>query len=100
MIYPTYFHTFINYGTDDVAEYHIYIDSFFTKLKTGTLSLYDTGLYGGTSFFSGVYYFAIDIFTLFAFVLSYFIPTAVAFTLTLLLRILFGSMIIFYIFTK
>ncbi len=100
MIYPTYFHTFINYGTDDVAEYHIYIDSFFTKLKTGTLSLYDTGLYGGTSFFSGVYYFAIDIFTLFAFILSYFIPTAVAFTLTLLLRILFGSMIIFYIFTR
>ena len=100
MIYPTYFHSFINYGTDDVAEYHIYIDSFFTKLKTGTLSLYDSGLYGGTSFFSGVYYFAIDIFTLFAFVLSYFCPTAIAFTLSLLLRILFGSMIIFYIFTR
>ena len=100
MIYPTYFHSFINYGTDDVAEYHIYIDSFFTKLKTGTLSLYDTGLYGGTSFFAGVYYFAIDIFTLFAFVLSYFVPTAIAFTLTLLLRILFGSMIIYYIFTR
>ncbi len=100
MIYPTYFHSFINYGTDDVAEYHIYIDGFFTKLKTGTLSVYDTSLYGGTSFFSGVYYFAIDIFTLFAFVLSFFTPTAIAFTLTLLLRILFGSMLIYYFFVR
>ena len=100
MIYPTYFGSFINYGTDDVAEYHIYIDSFFRKIKTGTLSLYDTGLYGGTSFFSGVYYFAIDLFTLFAFVLSYFVPTAIAFTLSMLLRIYFGTMIIYYVFIR
>ena len=100
MIYPTYFGTFINYGTDDVAEYHIYIDSLFRKIKTGTLSLYDTGLYGGTSFFSGVYYFAVDFFTVIAFILSYVMPTAVADTLSMLLRIVFGSMIIYAFFAR
>ena len=100
MVYPTYYDTFLNYHTDDVAEYHIYIDNLFRKIKTGTLSLYEAGLYGGTSFFSGVYYFAIDFFTVIAFVLSYFIPTAMAFTFATLLRVMLGSFILYSVFIR
>lgn len=97
VLYPLAYNTFLNCNTDDVIQYHAYIVGFFNKLKTNTLSIYDTSLWGGTSFFAGVYYLPLDLFLVLAYVLSYIMPTEVAYVLTNILRIVGGSLI-FYVF--
>ena len=98
-IYPLAYNTFLNYNTDDVIQYYSYAISFYNKLKEGSLSLFDQGLWGGTSFFSNVYYLPLDIFFMFGFLLSYIIPTEFAYLFSNLLRVVFGSIILF-IFLK
>ena len=100
LIYPIYYGTFINYNTDDIAQYYAYILGFFNRIKNGSFSLYDTSLLYGASFFSSVYYIPLDIFTLFAFILSYGMPTTFAYLLSNILRAVFGSMLLFYVFSR
>lgn len=91
-----YFHM----SSDDTLQYYPYINNFFTKLKSGTLSLYDTTLFGGTSFFSGIYYIPLDIFTFVAFIFSYFIEAEKAYAITNFLRPACGALLIYYVLIR
>ena len=97
IIYPLTYNTFFNCNTDDIIQYHSYVIGFFNKLKTNTLSIYDTSLWGGTSFFASVYYLPLDLFLCLAFILSYIMPTEIAYVLSNILRIVAGCLV-FYIF--
>ena len=100
IIYPIFYGTFMNYNTDDIAQYYVFIQGFFNRIKNGSFSLYDTSLLYGVSFFSSVYYIPLDIFSAFAFILSYGMPTVFAYLLSNILRAVFGSMLIFYVFSR
>ena len=54
-------------NSDDLIQYYPYVSGFFDKIKQGNVSLYDTSLFGGVSFFSAAYYIPLDIFTFIAF---------------------------------
>ncbi len=94
---PNYYNTFYNCNTDDVIQYYPYVAGFFEKIKTGTLSIYDTALFGGTSFFSGTYYIPIDIFLVIAFLLSFIIGTFRAYFISILLKIFCSSYVLYYV---
>ena len=96
-IYPAFFNTFLNCNTDDVIQYHSYAIGFYNRVKNGTLSIYDEGLWAGSSFFASVYYLPLDLFFIFGLLLSYIMPTEYAYVFTNLLRV-FGGSIVFYIF--
>ena len=98
IFYPLCYDTIYNCYTDDVLQYYPYIVGFFEKIKHGELSLFDTSLLAGASFFSGVYYIPLDIFLGFAFLLSYIMPTEVAYSISNILRVVFGSMLLYYVF--
>ena len=100
ILFPQYYYTFYNGNTDDVLQYYPYVAGFFEKIKTGTLSIYDTSLFGGTSFFSGTYYIPMDIFLVIAFFLSFIIGVYRAYYFTILLKIFSGSLILFYVFKR
>ena len=100
MAYPNYYGTYLNCNTDDILQYYPYISGFFDKIKHGNLSLYDTTLFGGSSFFGGVYYIPLDIFLFLAFLLSYFVPTEAAYCCTNLLRPALGALLIYYVFIR
>lgn len=96
-IVPNFYNTFYNCNTDDVIQYYPYIAGFFEKIKTGTLSIYDTALFGGTSFFSGTYYIPIDIFLVIAFFLSFILGVYRAYFLSILLKIFCSSYVMYYV---
>ena len=96
-IVPGFYNTFYNCNTDDVIQYYPYIAGFFEKIKTGTLSIYDTALFGGTSFFSGTYYIPIDIFLVIAFFLSFILGVYRAYFLSILLKIFCSSYVMYYV---
>ena len=98
--YPLCLNTFLNCNTDDILQYYTYISGFFDKIKHGEFSLYDTSLIGGASFFSSVYYIPLDIFLAFAFILSFFMQTEIAYFISNMLRVIGGSLLIFYIFKR
>ncbi len=100
ILVPKFYNTFYNCNTDDVIQYYPYIAGFFEKIKTGTLSIYDTALFGGTSFFSGTYYIPIDIFLVLAFFLSFVLGVYKAYFVTLLLKIFTGSYLLFYVLKR
>lgn len=91
---------FYNFSTDDIIQYYPYVAGFFEKLKNGNVSLYDTTLFGGTSFFAGVYYIPFDIFTLFAFIFSFFMRAETAYSLFTILRPACGALLIYYVFVR
>ena len=98
-LYPLAFNTFLNYNTDDVIQYYSYAISFYNKVKDGSLSIFDQGLWGGASFFSNVYYLPLDLFFIFGLLLSYIMPSEFSYFFTNILRVLAGSVILF-IFLK
>ena len=98
IIYPLCYDTIYNCYTDDVLQYYPYIIGFFEKVKHGELSLFDTSLLGGASFFSGAYYIPLDIFLGIAILLSYIMPTEVAYSISNILRVVGGSLLIYYVF--
>ena len=97
ILVPNYYNTFYNCNTDDVIQYYPYVAGFFEKIKTGTLSIYDTALFGGTSFFSGTYYIPIDIFLVIAFFLSFIIGVYRAYFISILLKIFCSSYVFYYV---
>ena len=100
MAYPAYFNAFINDASDDILQYYPYVGGFFEKIKEGSLSLYDKNLILGASFFSGLYYIPLDIFTFIAFLFNYIIPGEIAYAGTNVLRIIAGSLILYYVLQR
>ena len=92
--------TFYNCNTDDIVQYYPYIQNFFDRIKSGQLSFYDVTLYGGASYFASTYYIPIDLFLLLAFLLSSFLSVELSYYITLLLKIMCGAMILFYVFKR
>ena len=91
---------FFHINSDDVLQYYPYINNFFTKLKSGNLSLYDTTLFGGTSWFSGAYYIPLDIFTFVAFILSFVMEAEKAYAITNFLRPACGALLLYYVLIR
>ena len=91
---------FFHINSDDVLQYYPYINNFFTKLKEGKLSLYDTTLFGGTSWFSGIYYIPLDIFTFVAFILSFIMEAEKAYAITNFLRPACGALLLYYVLAR
>ena len=100
LISHTFNKSFLNYSTDDVVQYYAYIDGTFNRIKHGNFSLYDDSLIGGMSFFASVYYIPYDIFLFYAFIMSYIMPSACAYLLSNMLRIMCGSLIMYYFFIR
>ena len=100
MAYPAFFNGFLNDSSDDILQYYPYVGGFFEKIQTGTLSLYDKNLILGASFFSGLYYIPLDIFTFIAFLFSYIVPGEIAYAGTFLLRLIAGSAIFYYTLSR
>jgi hypothetical protein len=69
---------------------------FVAQIKEGTLSSFNLNNYLGASYFSDVYYIPIDIFTAITFLLSYIVPTELAFSITELIKIWAGVMVFAY----
>ena len=100
MSFPAYFNSLLNVASDDIIQYYPYAGGFFEKLKEGTVSLYDKNLILGASFFSGLYYIPLDIFTFIAFLFSYIIPGEMAMAGCNLLRVIVGSFIMYYVISR
>lgn len=97
---PAYYGGFLHINSDDLIQYYPYINGFFDKLKSNSFSLYEKNLFGGVSFFSSLYYVPLDIFTLFAFLLSYFIEAESAYAIFNFLRVVFGALLLYYTFQR
>lgn len=91
---------FFHINSDDVLQYYPYVSAFFNKIKNGTLSLYDTSLFGGTSFFSGVYYIPLDIFTFIAFIFSFLMEAEKAYAISNYLRPACGALLLYYVLIR
>ncbi|MCR5350619.1 MAG: YfhO family protein [Acholeplasmatales bacterium] len=98
--YTSYLGGIYHFSSDDILQYYPYVDSFFKKIKDGSISLYDKGLLIGTSWFSGAYYIPLDFFTWIAFFLSYILPNEVAYNITVIARVCAGSMIFYYFLVR
>lgn len=88
---------FFHFNTDDIIQYYPFMGGFIDRLKEGKLSLYDTTLFGGTSFFAGVYYLPFDIFTLLTLLLSFVMQAETAYGITNFLRPLCGALLLYYV---
>lgn len=89
--------TFYNCNSDDIVQYYPYISGLFTRIKNGTLSLYDTSLYGGVSAFSALYYIPIDIFLFIAFLLSYVMEVEFAYWFSLILKVCSSALLMYLV---
>lgn len=99
-VYPAFYNSFLNCGTDDILEYHAYVIGFLNRIKNGQAWLYDRTLFAGTSFFASVYYFPLDIFLLIAYFFGLFMPMENAYVISMILRIVGGSLILYYYFSR
>lgn len=88
--------SFYNNSSDDVLQYYTIIVDFINSLKDGSISWFNLNNYFGASFFSDVYYIPIDIFTGTTFLLSYLMPTGLAYSVTELFKIFLGVMLFAY----
>ncbi|MDD3122825.1 MAG: YfhO family protein, partial [Candidatus Izemoplasmatales bacterium] len=88
--------SFYNNFSDDILQYYSIMNDFIAQVKDGTISWFNLNNYLGASFFSDIYYIPIDIFTLITFLLSYVMPTEIAYSSTELIKILAGVMIFAY----
>lgn len=98
--YASYKGGVLQFNTDDILQYYPYVSGLFTKIKEGNLSLYDTTLFGGSSFFSGVYYLPFDIFTLISFLLSFIMDNMFAYFITNFFRPICGALILYYVLIR
>ena len=98
--YPMYFGGFFHMNSDDLVQYYPYISGFFSRIKSGSFSLYDKNLFGGVSIYSAAYYIPLDIFTLFAFLLSYFMEAEIAYAIMNYLRVFLGALLLYYTFQR
>ena len=99
-MYPFMHGTFYNCASDDVVQYYPFVAGFFERIKTGTLSLYDTSLFGGASFFASTYYIPIDLFLVLAFILSFIMSVERAYFLTIVLKMICGGLLMFYVLKR
>ncbi|MBN2540825.1 MAG: YfhO family protein [Bacilli bacterium] len=88
--------SFYNCVSDDILQYYTVIVDFISGLKDGTVSWFNLNNYFGASLFADAYYVPIDIFTGITFLLSYVMPTEVAYSSTELFKILASVMIMAY----
>jgi hypothetical protein len=88
--------SFYNNFSDDIIQYYSIITDFIRHIKDGTLSWFNLNNYFGASFFSDVYYVPLDIFTYGTFLLSYLVPTELAYSIFELVKILAGVMTFAY----
>ena len=84
--------------SDDILQYYTIMVDFIASIKDGSLSLFNLNNYFGASFFSDVYYIPLDIFTFITFILSYIMPTEIAYSITELFKIFIGVMALAYYF--
>jgi hypothetical protein len=84
--------------SDDILQYYTIMVDFVASIKDGSLSLFNLNNYFGASFFSDIYYIPLDIFTYITFILSYIMPTEVAYSITELLKIFSGVMALAFYF--
>lgn len=91
---------FLHMNSDDLIQYYPYVSGFFDKIKSGQLSLYDQGLFGGVSFFSGCYYIPIDIFTSIAFLLSFVMQNETAYAIMNFMRPVCGALLLYYVLAR
>ena len=82
--------------SDDLLQYFKIEEDFILKLKTGNNSFYNFNNYLGASFFSDTYYVPLDIFTVFTFILSFFMNFEIAFGLTELFKLFLGTLMFAY----
>lgn len=99
-VYPFYMGTFYNCNSDDIVQYYPFVAGFFERIKTNTLSIYDTTLFGGASFFASTYYIPIDIFLLIAFILSFIMSIERAYFISILLKIICGGYLMYYVLAR
>lgn len=92
--------TFYHFNTDDVLQYYPFMSGFIDDIKSGSLSVYDTSVFAGTSIFASLYYIPLDFFTVIAFLLSFVMNNESAYAISNLLRPLVGSIILFYVLTR
>ncbi len=88
--------SFYNNASDDILQYYTIMVDFINGLKDGTVSWFNLNNYFGASFFSDIYYIPIDIFTGITFLLSYLMPTEIAYSITELVKIFVGVMLFAY----
>ncbi len=88
--------SFYNNASDDVLQYYTIMVDFVAGLKDGSVSWFNLNNYFGASFFSDVYYIPIDVFTGTTFLLSYLMPTELAYSITELIKIFAGVMLFAY----
>jgi len=84
--------SFYNNFSDDILQYYTIMVDFVAQIKAGTLSSFNLNNYLGASYFSDVYYIPLDIFTAITFILSYIVPTELAYSITELIKIWAGVM--------
>lgn len=90
--------SFYNNFSDDILQYYTIMVDFIASIKEGTLSVFNLNNYFGASFFSDIYYIPLDIFTFITFLLSYIMPTEIAYSITELFKIFLGVMALAYYF--
>ncbi len=88
--------SFYNNFSDDVLQYYSIMVDFVASIKSGTISWFNLNNYFGASFFSDIYYIPLDIFTFITFLLSYIMPTEIAYSITELIKIFAGVMAFSY----
>ena len=82
--------------SDDLLQYFKIEEEFALKLKTGQLSFYNFSNYLGASFYSDTYYIQFDMFTFISVLLSFFMPFEMAFGITELVKLFFGTLLFGY----
>jgi len=92
--------SFYSNFSDDILQYYTIIVDFISQIKTGSLSFFNLNNYLGASYFSDVYYIPLDIFTFITFLLSYLMPTQLAYSVTELFKIFAGVMVFSYYLSK
>jgi len=82
--------------SDDILQYYTIMVDFVAQIKAGTISFFNLNNYLGASYYSDVYYIPLDIFTTITFILSYLMPTQLAYSVTELIKIWAGVMAFAY----
>lgn len=92
--------SFYNNFSDDILQYYTIIVDFIRQVKDGSISVFNLNNYLGASIFSDIYYVPLDLFTGITFVLSFLMPTQLAYSITEFIKILAGVMIFAWYLSK
>ncbi len=82
--------------SDDLLQYFKIEEGFALQIKTGNLSFYNFSNYLGASFYSDTYYIQFDVFTFISILLSFFMNFEMAFGITELVKLFFGTLMFGY----